>query len=179
MKGTVRLIVTTVFLCVVFPYAVQGGSPPRVEEMTALEMVKEAEQMIGELRGKRDEAETSLRRARSEGNMAQLDCINEALIALKGVLKLAEDYAYDLEAAHKQRNVSRMRELLKKLRIAKKKIEDLDARVRSCGGPSTVTEGKPVIERVLDPDLPTDDPLTALETESQFIEKPAVTSPFN
>jgi len=181
MKVTIRAGMVLPLLCLVFSDPVLALPPNPDTAMSAEQMLKDAEKSIGEMRGMRDNAETALRKARADKDAARLDCVNEALIALKGVLKLGEDYVYDLQAEHRAGNAAGVKAAYGKLAIARKKMEDLDARVRSCGGPAEegVVEGKPVIERVLDPDLPNEDPLEALETESEFIEKPPVTSPIN
>jgi len=110
-----------------------------------------------------------------------MDCINEAPIALKGVQKLAEDYHYDLKASCKQGDAKGVQASYTKIKLAMKKIEDLDSRLRGCGGPADegVVEGKPVVEKYLDPDLPSQDPLQGLETDEIFIERPPVASPYH
>lgn len=169
-----------VIIAVSFAVAGSGPAAQAEEKLTVQQMAGQAEQMVNGMRGLRDSAEAGLRKARSDKDLARLDCINEALIALKGVLKLAEDYLYDLQAELKQGNQKSVQSNFVKIKIAKKKIADLDARVRSCGGPSEegVVEGKPIIEKTVDSDLPTQDPLEGLETEAVFVEKPSATSPY-
>lgn len=151
------------------------------DEMSVSEMKSKAQSIIAELRGLRDKGESSLRQAKADKNMDRMDCVNEALIALKGVLKLGEDYGYDLEAAVTEGDGAAVKANFKKLSIAKKKVEDLDARVRSCGGPDDegVVEGKPNIERLFDTDLPDQDPIQGLESDSMFVSKPNSISPYN
>ena len=150
------------------------------DKLSVSAMQKKAEAAVGKIRGMREAAEARLRSARKDQAMARLDCVNEGLIALKGVLKLAEDYLYDLQADAKQGNDQEVRRGLGMINIAGKKAEDLDSRIRSCGGPSEagVVEGEPVVERYLDPDLPLEDPADLLETETLFVERPFVSSPY-
>jgi len=151
------------------------------ENLTADQMKTKAEALVAEMRGMRDNAEAMLREARAAKQMDVLDVINEALIALKGVLKLAEDYLYDLQAGYKDGDVKEVKSNFTKIKIAHKKVSDLDARVRSAGGASDsgIVEGEPTIEKTADSDLPSQDPLEGLESESVFVEKPAGASPFN
>ncbi len=157
-----------------------GHADSSKDKATVSEMQQKAEAAVGKVRGMRDAAEARLRSAREDQAMARLDCVNEGLIALKGVLKLAEDYLYDLQADAKQGNEQEVRRGLGMINIAGKKAEDLDSRIRSCGGPSEagVVEGEPVVVRYLDPDLPLEDPADLLETETLFVERPFVSSPY-
>lgn len=137
---------------------------------------------IEDMRTSRDKAEASLRQARSNGQMGRLDCVNEALIALKGVLKLAEGYLYDLQQDAKQSNkkaVKAVNDSWGKIKLTIKKVEDLDARLASCGGPQDegVVEGKPIVERFADSDLPSQDPLEGLEYDPMVPERLQEVSP--
>lgn len=151
------------------------------DKLSMGEMKKQAEQMVAGMREMRENGEASLRKARADKDATRMDCVNEALIALKGVLKLAEDYVYDLQAEYKLGNTRGVEAAFAKVKVAAKKLEDLDARLRSCGGPSEegVVEGKPVVERITDPDLPDEDPLAGLETDEIFVERPPVASPYH
>jgi len=179
MKFLARnILVLVVFVCVLPAVASAGTNE---DKFTPQQMRAEGESMVAGMRAMRDNAEAALRKARADKDLARLDCINEALIALKGVLKLAEDYLYDLQAELKQGNKKAVQSSFVKIKIAKKKTADLDARIRSCGGPTEegIVEGKPIIERTVDSDLPTQDPLEGLETEAVFVEKPSATSPYH
>lgn len=151
------------------------------DELPLAEVKAKAEKAIEDMRNRRDQAEAALRQARTDRAMGRLDCVNEALIALKGVLKLAEGYLYDLQAEAKESNGKAANASYAKIKIAMKKVDDLDARLRSCGGPSDegVVEGKPVIERIVDADLPSQDPLEGLESDAVFVESPPNASPYH
>ncbi len=154
---------------------------PMADELSLSKVQEEAAKAIEDMRGRRDKAEAALRQARTDRAMGRLDCVNEALIALKGVLKLGEGYLYDLQAEAKEGNTKAANSSYAKIKIAMKKVDDLDARLRSCGGPSDegVVEGKPIVERFTDADLPSKDPLEGLESESEFVESQPLVSPFN
>lgn len=146
------------------------------------QMHVKAGEMLAGMRAMRDSGEATLREARSNKDVGQLDSVNEALIALKGVLKLAEDYFYDLKAAFKDADAKAVASSYVKIAMAAKKIADLDARIRSSGGPGTQgaeDDGTPIIDRTTDSDLPSQDPLQGLETEAVFVEKPQAVSPYN
>jgi len=145
-------------------------------------MRTQGDSMLNDMRAARDQGEAALRAARSNKNTEQLDCVNDALIALKGVLKLAEDYYYDLQAALKDSDAASVKSNYGKIAMTNKKITDLDARIRSCGAPSSQgaeDDGKPIIDRTVDSDLPNQDPLQGLETEAVFVEQAQSVSPYD
>jgi hypothetical protein len=150
------------------------------EKLTMEQMKENSEKMLASMRSMRENGEAALRKARSDGDWARLDCVNSALIALKGVLKLSEDDLYELQAEFKLGNAKGVQVAYTKLGIAATKIEGLDARLRACGGPTQegVVEGVPVVERTKDQDLPNVDPLQNLEADSLLGVRPQVPSPY-
>ncbi len=156
-------------------------SPIRAEvkNMTAKEMITKADVLIAEMRAMKDSAEARLRRARQDKDIERMDNINEALIALKGVLNLAEGYYYDLKS--KANDVKAARTEFIKLKIAYSKMQELDAQIRAAGGPADqgVVEGRPVISWTKDADLPDMDPVEELEFWEVYLERPEIASPYH
>ncbi len=156
-------------------------SPIRAEvkNMTAKEMITKADGLIAEMRAMKDSAEARLRRARQDKDIERMDNINEALIALKGVLNLAEGYYYDLKS--KANDVKAARTEFIKLKIAYSKMQELDAQIRAAGGPADqgVVEGRPVISWTKDSDLPDMDPVEELEFWEVYLERPEIASPYH
>ena len=130
-------------------------------KLSGKEMAARAEVMVKEMRQAREVAEGALRKARTDKDASRIDCVNEALIAMKGLLRLAEDYQYELQADLKQGESPTIQSSFVKIQMARNKFGELDARVKSCGGSTEtgVVDGKPVINRTTDPDLPNIDPL--------------------
>jgi len=133
------------------------------DKLSVADMVKASEKAMTEVQGTRAHAEAALRQARADQDMKQLDCVTEALIAMKGVMKLFEGYYYDLATESKAGNQKGAEDAYGKLTTAKKKLDELDNRVRGCGGPSRtgVVEGKPLVERSVEPGGPNQDPVLA------------------
>ena len=156
-------------------------SPIRAEvkNLTAKEMMTKADVLMAEMRAMKDSAEARLRRARQEKDIERMDNINEALIALKGVLNLAEGYYYDLKSKANDANAARTEFI--KLRIAYNKMQELDAQIRAAGGPADqgVVEGRPVIQWTMDADLPDMDPVEELEFWEVYLERPEIASPYH
>ena len=156
-------------------------SPIRAEvkNLTAKEMMTKADVLMAEMRAMKDSAEARLRRARQDKDIERMDNINEALIALKGVLNLAEGYYYDLKSKANDANAARTEFI--KLRIAYNKMQELDAQIRAAGGPADqgVVEGRPVIQWTKDTDLPEMDPVEELEFWEVYLERPEIASPYH
>ena len=156
-------------------------SPIRAEvkNMSAKEMIAQADKLIAEMRAMKDSAEARLRRARQDKDIERMDNINEALIALKGVLNLAEGYYYDLKSKAGDAKAARTEFI--KLRIAYNKMQELDAQIRASGGPTDqgVVEGRPVIQWTKDSDLPEMDPVDELEFWEVYLERPEIASPYH
>ena len=147
--------------------------------MTAEEMVRAGDKIVGECRTAKDRAEAALRTARGDKDIERMDCINEGLIALKGVLNLAEGYNYDLKAQKANRKASRTEFI--KLNIAYQKFQELDAQIRSCGGPAEqgIVEGRPVIQWANDQDLPDAQSVDQVDFWQVYLERPSVASPYH
>ncbi|MBM4372596.1 MAG: hypothetical protein FJ098_13125 [Deltaproteobacteria bacterium] len=156
-------------------------SPIRAEaqKMTYQEMVKEGAEIIADIRAMKDAAEERLRKAREDKAIETMDSINDALIALKGVLRLAEGYYYDLKS--KASDLGAARTEFIKLRIAHNKAMELDAQIRAAGGPGDqgVVEGRPVIQWKKDKDLPFDSVVDELSFWEVYLERPQIPSPFH
>jgi len=140
-----------------------AGGVAAEDRLSIKDMVDASGKMMTDVRGMRDNAESALRQARADQDMKSLDCVTEALIAMKGVMKLFEGYYYDLANEAKSGNQKGAEDAYGKLGTAKKKLDELDTRVRGCGGPSKtgIVEGKPVVERVVNPGGPDQDPVLA------------------
>jgi len=145
-------------------------------------MATKAEAMVTEMRQGREMAEATLRKARADKDAAMIDCVNESLVAMKGLLRIAEDYQYELGADLKLGADSpAVNSSFIKIQMAYRKFEEAVSRAKSCGGKPEggVADGKPVITRSEDPDLPNMDPLDTLENQSIFVDRPPVASPYN
>ena len=158
-------------------WADRGDDDPKI---SVAEMSADAEARLEGMRNMRDSAEAAVRKARSDKDWARMECINEALIALKGVLKLAEDYKYDLQSYSAQGDDKAVSREHHRIVLAGKKLATLDGQWKACGSPTEegIVEGEPVIQKKLSPDLPNQDPLSGLETDDTFVSRPSVNSPY-
>jgi len=160
MRHCTRLVAVASVLLACFG---QAQSARAEDRLSIKDMVAASEKIMTEVRAMRDGAEAALRQARTDQDMKALDCVTEGLIAMKGVMKLFEGYYYDLANESKAGNQKGAEDAYGKLGTAKKKLDELDSRIRGCGGPTKtgIVDGKPVVERQVTPGGPDQDPVLA------------------
>ena len=109
-----------------------------------------------------------------------LNGINEALSAIKGLLRLAEQNLVLLKEHVANAQLQKAEHEFVKISIAYNKIKELDARVRSLARPSTggSVDGRPVIELIKDSDLPKEDIVQVLTDIWVDLGRPPSASPF-
>ena len=112
--------------------------------------------------------------------MQKLNCVNEALSAIKGLMRLSEQNFMTLQEAVAKNDSRATEHEYVKLTIAHNKIKELDGRLQSCGGPASSgrIDGRPDIDRIKDPDLPTEDPVESLTGFRADLDRPPSASPF-
>jgi len=126
------------------------------------------------------EAFDQLESARSEEDIQRVNCISEGVTAMRGLLKIAEENMLSLREFNARGDAKSAGHSAMKIAIAQKKFGELDSQVRSCGGPDLAgtVDGRPDIEKILDDDLPTVDPVVGLKDIELFLERPPSASQF-
>jgi len=121
-----------------------------------------------------------LEEARKAQNISRVNCVNDALTAMKGLLRLAESNFLAIQEAASRTDAEGVEHEYVKISIAFNKCEELYGQLQGCGGPSTdgAIDGKPYIEKKIDPDLPTVDPTKGLKSLPPNLENPPSASPF-
>jgi hypothetical protein len=171
------LIALAVLLCSV-PAMSQRNRPPM--KLTAKQQVEKANKMLTEMRNVLTNALDILKQAREQQDIQKLNGINEALSAIKGLLRLSEQNFVALQTAIANSDSRGAEHEFVKISIAYAKIRELDGRVRSLSRPSAggTVDGRPIIERILDSDLPTEDPVEGLKDIQVNTDRPPSASPF-
>jgi hypothetical protein len=161
-----------------------GGAIAQEEQATSLanltapQMAEAAEAQVAEMSDMLKTAFQQLEAARQEQDAAAVTCINDALTPMKGLLKLAERNKIALQDAASRNNRDAASHEAIKISIAFRKVRELEAQVRSCGGPDAegTVDGKPEIETVIDGDLPAEDPTTGFKDVDVLLERPVSAS---
>lgn len=176
--GWVAILAMLVALLVTGPALSQRTESPM--KLSPKQQLTKARKMLGEMRNVLDSAMDILKEAREQQDIQKLRGINEALSAIKGLLRLSEQNFYTLQRAVAESNTNIAEREFVKISIAYTKIKELDGRVRSLVRPSAggSVDGRPVIETILDPDLPTEDPVEGLKDIQVDVDRPPSASPF-
>lgn len=121
-----------------------------------------------------------LQDARSASNVGRVNCVNEALTAMKGLLRLAEGNFLSMQEAASRKAASGVEHEFIKVTIAYNKTDELNGQLQGCGGPSTdgAIDGRPYIEKSVDTDLPNVDPTEGLKDLPPALENTVSASPF-
>ena len=144
------------------------------ENLSVGEMTKRSGTQVREMDAVIQSAFDSLEDARSDEDLQRVSCINDALTAMKGLLKLAEENMLSLRESAARGDDSAVQFEYIKIGIASDKFVELDAQVRSCGGAAMEgsIDGRPVIDQIFSEELPEADPVDQFQQTGGFIERP-------
>jgi hypothetical protein len=117
-----------------------------------------------------------LETARNERDVMLLNCINEKLTAVKGLLKISEQADVSMQEAVARRDGEAASHEFDKIRIALGKSEELSAAAQACVGELAVYAGDTQVEVETD-GVSKDDP-TDETGEDYVLERPPAASPF-
>lgn len=146
------------------------------------EMVEQADKRLVDMRAALRDSFEELKAAREASDIQRIDCVNKALTAIKGLVRLADQNSVGLQDAAARGDKGAAEHEFVKLSLASTKVLELSAQLKSCAGPtvSTETEGEPDREVLSDQDLPpaSDDPLSWYSDTEVILQEPAASSPF-
>lgn len=121
-----------------------------------------------------------LEEARKAQNINRVNCVNDALTAMKGLLRLAESNRLAMQEAASRKDAAGVEHEYVKISIAFNKTEELYGQLQGCGGPSSepIIDGRPYIEKSIDPDMVEIDPTKGLKDLPPELNDPPSASPF-
>ena len=124
--------------------------------LTIPEMHEQAQEKLEELRKALSESFGELEEARKAQDVQRLGCVNEALLAIKGLVRLAEQNWVALQEAKAGADMDTAEHEYVKLSLAVTKVRELATQLKACAGPvvSRETEGVAEVEFTSDDDLP-------------------------
>ncbi|HIA03315.1 MAG TPA: hypothetical protein EYN06_07495 [Myxococcales bacterium] len=170
-------------LAIIFMFGASNTMAQRTQpaiKLSSKQQLKKATEDMNGMKAVLNNAFNMLKDARKKQDIQELNCINEALSAIKGLMRLSEQNFVMLQEAVARNDRRTAEHEFVKISIAHNKINDLDGRVRSCGGPSSggTIDGRPRIELLKDSDLPEEDPAEGLQIIHVNVERPPSASPF-
>lgn len=182
--------IKTLFLFVLFSLIfIEGGrsqekegvlEPQKIKKMSDQELLDKAENYIKEMNRIVKVGFDLLKNARDEKDIQRINCINESLSVVKNLIRVSEQNAVNLQDRIVRGERSGAEHEFVKISIAFGKVEELEGEMKSCGGPTAegIFEGKPVIEKIFDLDLPVEDPAIPIEEVPLVVGIPPSASPF-
>ena len=97
-----------------------------------------------------------LEEARDEKDIVKLNCVNEKLTNVKGLLKISEDGDVKMQEALARRNSEEAAHEYEKIAVARTKCEQLFAESEACVGELAVYAGDTQVEVVVEGEPPED-----------------------
>jgi len=118
-----------------------------------------------------------LEEARATKDVVKLNCVNEKLTQIKGLLRISEQSDVSLQEAVAKREATTSEHEFTKVMIARQKVEQLRAEAEECIGQLAFrTDENLTVEVEIPDDLPKDDP-TRPGRPPDIINRPPISSP--
>jgi hypothetical protein len=128
------------------------------QQLSTSEKQGRAERMLGEMRDALRRVTEILGEARASKDIVQLNCVNEKLTQVKGLLRISEDASvkmYDAIASGAQDVINHE---FTKISVAHQKTVILRAEAEQCVGELSVYTGETEVTVEIDPDISDRDP---------------------
>jgi hypothetical protein len=168
------------FLWVGDAVAASNADSPTVNRMSGTDLKDGGKAMTDGMRKKVETVEMMLRAARKAKDIERLDDINEKLIAMKGLLNLAEGYYFDLVENLKAGDIDAARGKYRMIQISAGKLQELNLQVAAGSEPgSGGSSGQPSVvewEQTVE-DLPEGEPDEQIDT-TVYLDPPPAPSPY-
>jgi hypothetical protein len=148
-------------------------------QLTPDEKVNGADVHLGKMKDTLKLALKRLKKARANKDIIQLNCVNEKLTQVKGLLRISEQARASLGEAMGQRDFDLVDHEFTKVSIAAMRIDNLRLQVEGCVGELSQYTGSTVADLVIDPSIRSDEPALAEYTpvfEALNVERPPAVS---
>ena len=176
-----RVIAVAFLLGAAFPpQAAQAqSSAPKAEERVAPgEREARARRGVDQMRQLAGQVDKLSQQARSEKDIVKLNCVNEKLNQVRGLLKVSEQAEADLKEANARREDEQSLHAFTKLGIAGKKVAALRQDAEQCIGQlAFYNDEKTQVDVEIPAGLPKDDPTTAVSSPT-IVNRPSPASGF-
>lgn len=144
----------------------QSGAPSDTGEATARaasgvpdgEKIKRSQQSITRMRDILKEVLAKLEEARNSRDVVKLNCVNEKLTQVKGLLRISEQADVAMQEAIARKEAGAAEHEFTKVNISRTKIEQLRAETEECIGQLAFRTDENILVEVEEPDGLPDDP---------------------
>lgn len=130
----------------------------RKEQVPVSKYLDTAEEYLKEMRGSLTKGLDILREARESKDAVRLQCVNDKITAMKGVLRISEDAFISLQEAMATRATEKARYEFSKVRTSHSKMQELAQAAQNCVGTEATVPGKTEVAVEIDPALAAQDP---------------------
>ncbi|MBW1806885.1 MAG: hypothetical protein JRJ19_15230 [Deltaproteobacteria bacterium] len=177
-------IVLMIGLFVVPALAQEGGEGSasagfeQAAELSDSEKLDRATGYLGEMKGVLGHVLRLLKDAREEKDVIKVNCVNEKLTNIKGLIRISEQAEMTLQEALAKGEKDTATHEFHKISISHQKIKILRTEAEQCVGELAFAVGKTTVEVEIDKDqVPEDDPTNVELPETNIIRPPAA-SPY-
>ena len=113
--------------------------------------VKYAEEATEEMQASYNKGIELLAEARQSRDAVQMNCVNEKVTAMKGILRVAQDAKSNLKNAMAINDIEQAKEELKKIRMGRSKLQEALTGANTCSGAEASYTGGTQVELEVDP----------------------------
>ncbi|RMG16514.1 MAG: hypothetical protein D6729_10770 [Deltaproteobacteria bacterium] len=149
-----------------------------LERLSPKEMVDKAELYVEEMREILKEVLRVLEDAREEKDLVKLNCVNEKLTQVKGLLRVSENSLIGLQEAVAKQDPDEAQHQYAKIAIARENSSKLRAEAEECIGQlAFVIDEDTIVDVEIPEDLP--DQVSEYQPPAPVIVRPPAASPVN
>lgn len=148
----------------------------KTEKLSAQEMLKSSSEYLAQMRGALKLVLGKLEEARASKDVVKLNCVNEKLTNIKGLLRISEQADVSLQEAIAKREEQQAAHEYAKVTIARQKIDQLKAEAEQCVGMLAFETGETRVTVEEPQDLPQLDP-TQTVPPPPVVSRPPPASP--
>ncbi|MCA9524831.1 MAG: hypothetical protein KC549_00865 [Myxococcales bacterium] len=153
-----RLVVGVGFLAFVGAAGAQEPTYRSAERLPTPAKLERSGQEIDKMKGTLKQALERLKSARERKDILQVNCVNDKLSAIKGLLKISEEAQANLKEAARQEDEELVNHEFTKISIAGIRVENFRVEVEGCVGEASQYTGETVVDTYIDPNIRSDDP---------------------
>ncbi|MBL93511.1 MAG: hypothetical protein CMH56_17055 [Myxococcales bacterium] len=144
------------FACLFAAHGVQAqgqitATPPPGLDIPQDRWVKYAEDATEEMQASYNKGIELLAAARQSRDAVQMNCVNEKVTAMKGILRVAQDAKSNLKNAMAINDIEQAKEELKKIRMGRSKLQEALTGANTCSGAEASYTGGTQVELEVDP----------------------------
>ena len=134
-------------------------SRDEAKQLTPRQMVDRAERYIDQMRQRLKEVLKILTSARQEKDVVKLNCVNEKVTQVKGLVRVSEQSSINLQEDVAKQEIDSARHEYLKIAIAREKVQQLRAEAEQCIGQLAFVVNQNTVVKVTVPEnLPQEEP---------------------